>query len=123
MARVTGPLFSMSASGSIGNALTYGKWKGREWVREWFSPQNPKTVKQVNVRTALSLLVTLWQSLSEEYQGYWDTYADPFSMSGFNKFVSKGMNAYILDQGVDVVPTSVTVLGDPPAEAFTWNAP
>jgi len=120
MARVSGPLMSMGASGTVGKALTYGKWKGRAWVREWFTPENPKTVKQVNIRTALTLLIAAWQAQTPTVQATWDAYASPFSMAGVNKFVSKGMLAYVAQLTVDVTPLSVGVTGDPPAEVWTW---
>jgi hypothetical protein len=120
MARVSGPLMSMSASGTVGKALTFGKWKGRPWVREWFIPENPKTVKQVNIRTALSLLIEAWQGEDQATKDKWDAYAEPFKMAGVNKYVSKGMLAYVADLTVDVTPLSVSVAGDPPADVWTW---
>lgn len=120
MARVSGPLMSMSASGTVGKALTFGKWKGRAWVREWFTPENPRTPKQVNIRTALTLLIAAWQAQTAEVMATWDTYAEPFNMAGVNKFVSKGMLAYVDQLTVDVTPLSVGVAGDPPAEVWTW---
>lgn len=50
MAKVTGPLYSMSASGKIGNALVFFGWKGISVVREWVIPANPKTALQGNIR-------------------------------------------------------------------------
>ena len=120
MARVTGPLMSMGASGTIGKALTYGKWKGRAWVREWFTPENPKTALQVNVRTALTLLIAEWQGEDQATMDKWNTYAEPFNMAGVNKYVSKGMKAYVAQLTTAVTPLSVTVAGDPPADIFTW---
>jgi len=120
MAKVTGPLMSMSASGTVGKAITFGKWKGRQWCREWFTPENPKTEKQVNVRTALTLLLPQWQAQSVESKATWDAYAAPFNMAGVNKFISRGMDAYVAQLTTDVTPTSVTVSGAPPAEVWTW---
>jgi len=121
MARVSGPLMSMSASGTVGKALTFGKWKGRPWVREWFIPENPKTPKQVNIRTALTLLIALWQAETPENKTAWDTYAEPFNMAGVNKFVSRGMLAYVDQLTVEVTPASVTVVNGPPSEVWTWT--
>lgn len=120
MARVTGPLFSMSASGSIGKALTYGKWKGREWCREWFTPENPKTAKQVNVRKALALLIANWQGELQDTKDTWDAYAAPFNMAGVNKYVSRGMDAYVSQLTTSVDPLSVSIAGNPPADVWTW---
>jgi len=121
MARVTGPLMSMGASGTVGKALTFGKWKGRAWVREWFSPENPKTAKQVNVRLAMALLIAAWQGEIQAYWDSWDVYAEPFNMAGVNKYVSKGMDAYIKQHGSSTTPVSVSVSGDPPSDVWVWT--
>lgn len=124
MARVSGPLFSMSASGTIGKAVTYGAWKGREWCRVWFKPQNPRTVKQVNLRTAMRLIVAYWPTQTEGYHEGFDAYAAPFGMSGVNKVVSRAIKAYMLDPGIEVLPTSVVFNGLlPPDDIWTWTGP
>jgi len=50
MAKVTGPLYSMSASGTIGKAMVHFGWKGINVVREWLKPSNPQTADQGDVR-------------------------------------------------------------------------
>lgn len=50
MAKVTGPLMSMSASGTIGGTITFDK---RGFVRERVIPANPQTTSQGNVRQML----------------------------------------------------------------------
>lgn len=120
-ARVTGPLFSMSASGSIGKALTYAVWKGLAYVREWFIPENPKSATQVNVRTALTLVVAYWQVQSAPSKAGWETYAEGTGMSGFNKFMSRAMDQYVIQLTTAVTPTSVSIDAvAPPGETWTW---
>lgn len=46
MAKVTGPLFSLSASGKLGDALVYFTWKGRNVIRQWLTPANPQASDQ-----------------------------------------------------------------------------
>ncbi len=46
MAKVTGPLMSMSASGKLGEAIVFFTWKGLNVVRQWVSPSNPQTTSQ-----------------------------------------------------------------------------
>lgn len=120
MAKVTGPLFSMSASGTIGKAVTYGTWKGIPWARVWFRPENPNTAGQYNVRKALSLGVAYWQTLSESAQGEWED-ASPQGMSGYNYYMKRAMDAYIDQLGSSTEPLSVSYTGAPPAETFTWS--
>ncbi|MEE8341921.1 MAG: hypothetical protein V3R52_07475 [Candidatus Neomarinimicrobiota bacterium] len=122
MAKVTGPLFSMSASGSVGKAITYGIWKGRPWVRVHFTPENPQTAAQTNVRSAMTLLVQSWQDQHISVKTYYDTYADQFNMSGYNQFIKRGMLAYIAQITSAVAPVSVSVDAvAPPAEVWTWT--
>ena len=53
MAKVQGPLFSMSASGKMGNAIVFFSWKGLNVVREWLIPTNKQSADQGNQRTIL----------------------------------------------------------------------
>ena len=50
MAKVTGPLMSMDASGAFGGALVFGKWKGRPTVRQLVTPANPQSANQTIAR-------------------------------------------------------------------------
>jgi len=55
MAKVTGPLFSLSASGKIGDIMVHFGWKGRNVVRQWLKPTNPQDQQQKEVRQALAV--------------------------------------------------------------------
>ena len=50
MAKVTGPLMSMDAAGAFGGTLVFGKWKGRNTVRQLVTPSNPQTAGQTTAR-------------------------------------------------------------------------
>lgn len=121
MARVIGPLMSLSASGSVANTVTFASWKGRDYARTYFIPQNPSEPKQVNVRSAMTLLVAKWQTLNEEAQTAWNEFAVSFKMSGFNQFIKRGMLEYISQLGTEDPPTVVAVTGNPPDEEWTWT--
>ena len=56
MARVTGPLMSMEASGTIGKSLTFANWVGRQYVRRWTRPSNPQTSSQMEQRNVFSII-------------------------------------------------------------------
>lgn len=56
MARVTGPLMSMEASGTVGKTLTFANWVGRQYVRRWARPANPQTTDQMAQRNAFSVI-------------------------------------------------------------------
>jgi len=50
MAKCTGPLYSLSASGKIADAMVYFNWKGINVVREWLKPSNPQSLTQGDQR-------------------------------------------------------------------------
>jgi len=122
MARVTGPLFSMDASGQLGKAIVFAKWKGRAYCREYVIPENPDDPKQHNVRAAFILMVEKWQDQGAPTKTAWDEYAKPFAMSGFNKFMGRGMSYYKPQLTTSVLPVSVALAGDPPDDVWTWSA-
>jgi len=53
MAKVTGPLMSMSASGKIADAIVFFGWKGTNVVRQWLKPSNPQSSDQGDTRIAM----------------------------------------------------------------------
>jgi len=53
MAKVTGPLYSMTASGKIADAMVFFSNKGRACVRQWLIPKNAKTEDQGDRRLIL----------------------------------------------------------------------
>jgi len=54
MAKVYGPLFSISASGKFADALVNFGWKGRNVVRQWIKPLNRMSADQGDVRMVLA---------------------------------------------------------------------
>lgn len=53
MAKVTGPLMSMTASGKLADAIVFFGWKGIASVRQWLKPANPQSTGQGNIRTII----------------------------------------------------------------------
>jgi hypothetical protein len=53
MAKVQGPLFSMGASGKVGDAMVFSNWKGINVVRQWVIPVNKMTTGQGDQRIML----------------------------------------------------------------------
>jgi hypothetical protein len=47
---------SIEASGSFGGALTYAKWKGRQYVRQLVTPSNPHASTQEQARNKIRVV-------------------------------------------------------------------
>ena len=92
MTRVTGPLFSLTASGTIGDIITYSRWKGLSYVRTRVIPANPKTASQTSVRDTMTAGVSAWRetaSVTATSKLSWDYYASGTGMSGFNRYIKQ----------------------------------
>lgn len=94
MALVNGPLFSLDASGTVGDAITFSKWKGRPYVRERVIPSNPKSGAQTGRRAMFAFLCTAWDALSAGEKASWQAGADQLVASPFNAYVSANMKSW-----------------------------
>lgn len=63
MAKVTGPLFSLSAQGSIDCALTFQKWKSQTSCHVYTVPKDPKSAYQIFHRCEFYYLKNKWIEL------------------------------------------------------------
>jgi hypothetical protein len=102
MALVLGPLMSIDASGTYKDALTFSIWKGRNYVRSWFRPTNPKTTAQQANRTQLAAAVSAWHALYSGTVDTWNVAArDVYPpISGFNYYVMQ----YMLQAAPPTIP-------------------
>jgi len=94
MVKVSGPAMSMDASGKLGGALVFSKWKGRPYVRSLVTPANPKSAKQLSVRAMMKFLSQGWSSVSAADQATWATIADNLKVSNFNAYQRGGMKRW-----------------------------
>lgn len=122
MAGVKGPLFSLDASGSVGDAIVFAKWKGRNYVRRHAIPANPKSPGQVSVRAMLKFLTQYWDSLTDGEKASWVDRAAATDISPFNGFVSynaKRWGRYASPSKADPATESGTLgtIGSPVATA------
>lgn len=72
MAKITGPLFSTSASGSIGPRLTYSKRNSGAQVRLQKSQKDYESLPRKVVRDAYRAGLILWNSMPCLERRYWD---------------------------------------------------
>lgn len=99
MAIPKAPLFGFGASGQLGKAIVFGRWKGIDIAREYVVPANPKSSAQTTQRGLFGEGVTKWHALLA-HVGYkaidgeaWNRYAGVLGpLSGFNAFVKTWVN-------------------------------
>lgn len=116
MARVTGPLLSFGASGSVGDAITFATWKGRPYVRQLVTPSNPKTDGQTAQRAMQKFLSQAWKDIAGVDQATFDALASASAYSPFNAYTSfnlKRWSDFLAPSQTSTIPAAGTnpVLG------------
>ena len=116
MAKVKGPLFSLSASGQIAKTLVYGDWKGIDIVRKYVIPANPNTAGQQTQRGYFASAVEDWHTdgFTAIDVAAWNLYAlaQKVAASGFNMLVKlKIACAVAAETWVPLVDCLVTLIG------------
>ena len=91
MVKVNAPAMSLDASGSLGGAIVFSKWKGRNYIRTLVRPSNPRSVLQVAVRAMMKFLSQNWASMTAPEKADWLLLAKATSISAFNAMVAANM--------------------------------
>jgi hypothetical protein len=103
MAKVKGPLFSPTASGTIGGAINFTTWRHSAFskaeersnvavVRGRVLPLVPKSAPVLGMRNVMRAGVSTWHDLSQVAatdKMSWDSVASGMGMSGFNRYCQK----------------------------------
>ena len=84
MAKITAPLLSFGASGSIAKTLVASKWKGRPYMRQHVIPANPKSVAQTLTRDAFASAAAIWKLMGPLGIAPWDRFAVGQVLTGRN---------------------------------------
>ena len=111
MVLVNGPMFSLGASGTIGDTLVFSIWKGRAYVRQRVIPTNPKSASQTGMRSMFAFLAKQWTNIAGVDQDTFNADAESKSISPFNSYIALNM-----DRWKNFLPPSQTFV---PAEAST----
>lgn len=118
MARVQAPLLSLSASGTIGDAITFSTWKGRPYVRTRVIPANPRSGLQVGMRSGIAGAPRIWNtSLNAADRLAWGAAVGAEAISGFNLFCRAGQKSLRNNYGYFIQVTDQTQTSTPAAPA------
>ena len=91
MVKVTAPVMSLEASGSLAGALVFSKWKGRPYVRSLIRPANPRSPGQTFNRAMMKFLSGSHPAKDSGEMLSWLTIAEGLKISTFNAFVRQNM--------------------------------
>ena len=87
MAKVTGPLMSLAASGSIAKIINYTSTSGGKTVRGWAKPTGTPSSIQVSRRNRYREGAAAWQVLTPAEKDSYTATADALKITGYNLFI------------------------------------
>ena len=93
MAKLTAPLLSFGASGTIAKVQTYATWRGIPYARRHVIPANPRTTGQVLTRDIFSALELRWKQGGPIMRAPWDRFAVGQKFVGRNAYIGKNIGA------------------------------
>lgn len=111
--RVTGPLFSIEATGTIGGIISAANWRGRQFVKKNTKPRTAYTPNQRSARVRIGFLKALWRHINAisgvDAQALWSADADQSTTTGYHWFIAYNSRRWTSEQGPILLPT-----GNPP---------
>lgn len=119
MAKVRGPLLSMTANGQIGKSQVYAQWRGIPYVRQLVVPSNPQTTEQTLTRDVFRFLNAWFRSLGPIGQQPWDLYATQRPFIARNGAVKINLPALREEVVVTDLIASPGARGGPAPATFT----
>ncbi len=93
MAKITAPLLSFGASGTIGKVMTFASWRGVGYARRHVIPGNPKSTAQVLTRDIFANFNTRWKQGGPLMRAPWDRFAVGQKFVGRNSYMGKNLEA------------------------------
>lgn len=118
MAKLTGPLLSFGARGSIGKTLVASSWRGVPYARQHVVPSNPQTTDQTAIRTLFAYLREMWKLAPAEVFATWDAFAQGRPFTGMNKFVGENVRVLKYEANMNNFIGSPGSRGGLPPTAF-----
>jgi len=100
MAKLTGPLMSLSASGTIADALTFRTQNGRAVVHKKMKPRLRQSQAQQERQAIYAGICSTWNTLSELEKSLWTAQGAFTNITGFNAYCSSELLA-----AYDAAPT------------------
>lgn len=134
MVRLKSPMMSMEASGTVGHAIVFAKWKGRDYARRHAIPANPKSALQTGVRAVFKWTTQNFKNLSAPDKADWIVAAKADNITALNAMIREGVDRARRNLGwresrldpagtVPNAPTTPAAAAQPKTLVLTWVDP
>ena len=118
MAKITGPLLSFGAAGSLGGVMTFAQWRGQPYARTLVIPANPQTTAQTLTRDIFANMNTRWKTGGPLLRAPWNRFAVGQRFVGRNSYMGKNLEAMRGEADMDLYIGSPGAKGGLPASTL-----
>lgn len=118
MAKLTGALFSLSASGTIADTITYGNWKGIQYARTRVIPANPQSTEQTKTREVFRFIQEYYKFAAAIAREPWIAATTGIPMTALNMALSKNVGVLRDELNLDNMVFSPGARGGIPPAAI-----
>lgn len=94
MVKLLGPLHSQRASGVLGRAIQFSKWKGRDYVGKKRNPRQPRTRPQLSARIFMGRMANLWEGLTVTEKASWLQHPEAERTSAYHAYLKENSIRY-----------------------------
>ena len=94
MAKVTGPLFSLKASGKFGDSIVFSSWKGLNIARKYTKPGGEPSARQRLIQGYFAEATGMYGLLTPADRQAWNMRVGSRPMTGYNLFIKNVMDSY-----------------------------
>ncbi len=91
MAKISGGLMSLNASGTIGKAVTFSGWKGTAYARAYTKPANPKSTAQTSTRSVFAFLHSVYKQGPQIFRDPWEASVKGQALTAWNAFTKANL--------------------------------
>lgn len=98
MPKVTGPLFSVAASGTLSKTLTYRNTRRGAVVSRHAVPSGLPSAAQIAHRNQFALIAADWVAASPEDKATWDALAESLGISAYDAYTKHNWQRVIDNQ-------------------------
>ena len=118
MAKITAPLLSFGARGTVAKVMTFAAWRGVNYVRQHVVPANPRSIDQVLTRDIFANMNTRWKQGGPLMRAPWDRYATGQKFVGRNAYMGQNLQAMRGEVDMDFYIGSPGAKGGLPASSI-----
>lgn len=118
MAKVKGPLLSLSATGQIGQSQVYASWRGVPYARRYVVPSNPRTTAQTLTRNTFQFADDQFKRMLTLAQSPWKQAEKGRPATARNFFISSFVRNLRGQASLTGYEASPGVNGGLPLKAF-----